>query len=52
MLENHRLPIVVAEAYVADVRLREPADKSGVATLMGDCSTRAPTKHRARRSPR
>ncbi|HVK17287.1 MAG TPA: pitrilysin family protein [Fimbriiglobus sp.] len=36
MLENHRLPIVVAEAYVADVRLRESADKSGVATLMGD----------------
>ncbi len=36
MLENHRLPIVVADAYIADVRLREPADKSGVATLMGE----------------
>jgi zinc protease len=36
MLENHRLPIVAAEVYVADVRLREPAEKSGVAALMGD----------------
>ncbi len=35
MLENRRLPIVVAEAYLKDVRLREPADKSGVAALMG-----------------
>ncbi|HET6573382.1 MAG TPA: pitrilysin family protein [Fimbriiglobus sp.] len=36
MLENHRLPIVVAEAYLRGVRLREPADKSGVAALMGN----------------
>jgi zinc protease len=34
--ENHRLPIVVAEAYVSGVRLREPADRSGVAALVGD----------------
>lgn len=36
MLENRRLPIVVAEAYLKDVRLREPADKSGVAALTGN----------------
>ncbi|MCZ2341236.1 MAG: insulinase family protein [Bacteroidales bacterium] len=36
LLENHRLPIVVAEAQVADVRLREPAKLSGVAALMGE----------------
>lgn len=36
MLENHRLPIVVAESYISDVRLREPADKVGVAALVGD----------------
>jgi zinc protease len=34
-LENHRLPIVFAQAYVADVRLREPADKAGLAALTG-----------------
>ena len=34
-LENRRLPIVVADAYVADVRLREPVAKAGVATLVG-----------------
>ena len=36
LLENHRLPIVVVEATVGRVRLYEPADKVGVATLMGD----------------
>ena len=36
MLPNRRLPIVVADAYVADVRLREPADQSGVAALVGE----------------
>ncbi len=34
--EDHRLPLVIVEAEVADVRLREPADKAGVAALMGD----------------
>jgi zinc protease len=33
--ENHWLPIVVAEAAVDGVRLREPEDKAGVATLTG-----------------
>ncbi len=35
-LENRRLPIVVAETFVADTRLREPANKVGVAALVGD----------------
>ena len=36
LLENHRLPIVVASAAVNKVRLYEPADKVGVAALLGD----------------
>jgi zinc protease len=36
LLENRRLPIVVVDVDVRDVRLREPANKSGLATLMGD----------------
>ncbi len=36
ILENRRLPIVVAEAYVTGVRLRETADQAGVAALVGD----------------
>lgn len=35
-LENKRLPILVAEVLVADGRLREPKDKTGVAALVGD----------------
>jgi zinc protease len=35
-LEDHRLPVVVAAVDIADVRLREPADKLGVAALMGN----------------
>jgi zinc protease len=34
LLENHRLPLVVAEASVNQVRMREPADKSGVSSLV------------------
>jgi zinc protease len=34
-MENHRLPIFVAAAALREVRLYEPADKSGVAQLMG-----------------
>jgi len=36
LLEDHRLPMVVARAAVKDVTLREPADKAGIATLAGD----------------
>ena len=35
LLENHRLPIVVAQANVGKVKLLEPADQIGVASLMG-----------------
>ena len=34
LLENHRLPLVVAEASVRQVRMREPADKLGVSSLV------------------
>lgn len=33
--ENRRLPIFLAEAYVKNARLHEPADKAGVAALVG-----------------
>jgi zinc protease len=45
LLENRRLPIVVAEAYVKDVRLKEPADKSGVAALLGEMLEEGTDKH-------
>ena len=35
-LPLRRLPLVAAEAFVADVRLREPADKNGMAALVGE----------------
>ena len=35
-LEDHRLPIVYSRAEVRDIRLREPADKAGIASLVGD----------------
>jgi zinc protease len=35
LLENHRLPIVVARALVRGVRLREREDQNGIATLVG-----------------
>ncbi len=35
LFEDHRLPIFVTEASVQDVRLREPAGKSGMAHLTG-----------------
>jgi zinc protease len=35
LLENHRLPLIVAEAAVKNVRLLEPAGQEGLATLTG-----------------
>lgn len=35
LMENHRLPIFVTAAALRQVRLYEPADKAGVAQLMG-----------------
>ncbi len=34
LLENHRLPVVVAKANVYQSRMREPADKVGVSSLV------------------
>jgi zinc protease len=45
LLENRRLPVVVASAYIRDVRLREPADKSGVAALLGEVLEEGTAKH-------
>src|SRR4051794_35252698 len=36
LLEDHRLPTVSAHASVKDTRLTEPADKAGVASLVGN----------------
>ncbi|MBM3983550.1 MAG: insulinase family protein [Planctomycetes bacterium] len=47
-LEDHRLPVVVAALDVADVRLREPLDKLGVATLMGNLLEEGTTKHKGK----
>lgn len=44
-LEDHRLPVVVASLEVADVRLREPIDKLGVATLTGNLLEEGSAKH-------
>lgn len=44
-LEDHRLPVVVGSLEVADVRLREPLDKLGVATLMGNLLEEGSAKH-------
>lgn len=45
LLEDHRLPVVVASLEVADVRLREPLEKLGVATLMGNLLEEGTAKH-------
>lgn len=45
MLENRRLPVVVASAAVKDVRLREPAEKAGVAALVGDMLDEGTANH-------
>jgi zinc protease len=46
LLENRRLPIVVARASVADVRILEPAAKAGVAALVGDMLEEGTDKHK------
>jgi len=35
LMEDHRLPVVVARVAVKDVHMREPVEKAGVATLIG-----------------
>ncbi|MBN9522756.1 insulinase family protein [bacterium] len=44
-LEDHRLPMVVATAAVKDVTLREPADKAGIATLIGELLEEGTANH-------
>jgi zinc protease len=43
--ENRRLPIVVAQAIARDVYLNEPADKAGVAALIGRLLDEGTAKH-------
>ncbi|HLN33285.1 MAG TPA: pitrilysin family protein [Gemmataceae bacterium] len=45
LLENHRLPILVAEASVRWVKLLEPEDKAGVATLLGTLLDEGTAEH-------
>src|SRR5207302_8880762 len=45
LLENHRLPLFVAQALVRHVGLLEPEDKVGVATLMGNLLEEGTGKH-------
>jgi zinc protease len=46
LLENRRLPIVVAQASVRDVKLHEPADKAGVANMVGRLLDEGTSKHK------
>jgi zinc protease len=45
LLEDHRLPVVVASLEIADVRFREPLEKLGVATLTGNLLEEGTAKH-------
>jgi zinc protease len=45
LLENHRLPVVVADAWVRNVQMLEPADKAGVASLVGNMLDEGTAKH-------
>jgi zinc protease len=45
LLENHRLPIIFTEAAVNYVHVLEPADKSGVAALVGNLLDEGTSKH-------
>lgn len=47
-LEDHRLPVVVAAVDIADVRMREPVDKLGVAALMGNLLEEGTAKHKGK----
>ena len=45
LLEDHRLPVVVARAAIKDTQLREPEDKAGVALLTGSLLEEGTTTH-------
>ncbi|MFO0805893.1 MAG: pitrilysin family protein [Gemmataceae bacterium] len=44
-LEDHRLPVVVASLAIKDVSLREPAEKSGIASFTGGLLEEGTDKH-------
>ncbi len=45
LFENHRLPVLVAQAYVKRTHVLEPADKAGVAALTGSLLDEGTRKH-------
>ncbi|HLJ95217.1 MAG TPA: pitrilysin family protein [Gemmataceae bacterium] len=45
LLENHRLPIVVADATLRRVTVLEPEAKAGVAAMVGDLLDEGSTRH-------
>jgi zinc protease len=45
LYEDHRLPLFVAEAEANDVRLLEPPEKAGVATLTGSLLDEGTSEH-------
>jgi zinc protease len=45
MLEDHRIPVVVASAAVKDVTLREPPEQAGIATLVGNTLAEGTRQH-------
>jgi len=45
LYERHRLPIVVAEAYVRNVAMLEPEDKAGVANLLANMLQEGTKEH-------
>ena len=46
LLENHRLPIVAAQAYVRNVSLWEPENQVGVATMTGYMLDEGTARHK------
>jgi zinc protease len=46
LFENRRLPIFVADVHINNVRLLEPEDKQGVATLVGRLLDEGTEKHK------
>src|SRR5262249_43070976 len=45
LFENHRLPIVVADAMLRRVGVHEPEEKAGVATLVGNLLDEGTARH-------
>jgi zinc protease len=45
LLENHRLPIVVADATLRRVSVHEPEEKTGIATLVGNLLDEGTAQH-------